>query len=117
MASPGPNAWTGQSRDHEGPALLGSQASARQSLTARRSQAVDRSGERHGRSIGMRVRPHQAPRGASVPVGRSVFESGRPETGGYPLTICVVLSCLVGAFANAPAKADAFDFSFESRAK
>jgi hypothetical protein len=46
-----------------------------------------------------------------------VFESGRPETGGYPLTICVVLSCLVGAFANAPAKADAFDFSFESRAK
>src|SRR5271165_1340369 len=87
MASPGPNARTGQSRDHEGQALLGSQASARQSLTARRSRAVDRSRERHGWSIGVRVRPHRAPRGASLPVGRSVFESGRPETGGYPLTV------------------------------
>jgi hypothetical protein len=38
----GPNARTGQSRDHQGQALLGSQASARQSLTARRSRAVDR---------------------------------------------------------------------------
>src|SRR5271154_5563639 len=55
MASPGPNARTGQSRDHEGQALLGSQASARQSLTARRSRAVDRSRERHGWSIGGRV--------------------------------------------------------------
>ncbi len=36
MASPEPNARTGQSRDHGGHALLGSQASARQSLTARR---------------------------------------------------------------------------------
>jgi threonine dehydrogenase-like Zn-dependent dehydrogenase len=35
----------------------------------------------------VRVRPHRAPHGASLPVGRSVFESGRPETGGYPLTI------------------------------
>ena len=83
----GPNARTGQSRDHEGQALLGSQASARQSLTARRSRAVDRSRERHGWSIGVRVRPHRAPHGASLPVGRSVFESGRPETGGYPLTV------------------------------
>src|SRR5271165_7247958 len=83
----GPNARTGQSRDHEGQALLGSQASARQSLTARRSRAVDRSRERHGWSIGVRVRPHRAPHGASLPVGRSVFESGRPETGVYPLTI------------------------------
>jgi hypothetical protein len=89
MASPGPNARTGQSRDHEGQALLGSQASARQSLTARRSRAVDRSRERHGWSIGVRVRPHRAPCGASLPVGRSVFESGRPETGGYPLTVGV----------------------------
>jgi hypothetical protein len=89
MASPGPNARTGQSRDHEGQALLGSQASARQSLTARRSRAVDRSRERHGRSIGVRVRPHRAPCGASLPVGRSVFESGRPETGVYPLTVGV----------------------------
>lgn len=32
----------------KGQALLGSQASARQSLTARRSRATDRSGERHG---------------------------------------------------------------------
>ena len=86
MASPGPNARTGQSRDHGGQALLGSQASARQSLTARRSRAVDRSRERHGWSIGVRVRPHRAPCGASLPVGRSVFESGRPETGVYPLT-------------------------------
>ena len=83
----GPNARTGQSRDHEGQALLGSQASARQSLTARRSRAVDRSRERHGWSIGVRVRPHRAPHGASLPVGRSVFELGRPETGRYPLTI------------------------------
>src|SRR5208282_2615957 len=80
-------ARTGQSRDHGGQALLGSQASARQSLTARRSRAVDRSRERHGWSIGVRVRPHRAPCGASLPVGRSVFESGRPETGVYPLTI------------------------------
>ena len=87
MALPEPNARTGQSRDHGGQALLGSQASARQSLTARRSRAADRSGERHGRSIGVRVRPHRAPCGASLPVGRSVFESGRPETGVYPLTI------------------------------
>ena len=87
MASPGPNARTGQSRDHGGQALLGSQASARQSLTARRSRAVDRSRERHGWSIGVRVRPHRAPCGASLPVGRSVFELGRPETGVYPLTI------------------------------
>src|SRR5208337_1340499 len=87
MASPGPNARTGRSRDHGGQALLGSQASARQSLTARRSRAVDRSRERHGWSIGVRVRPHRAPCGASLPVGRSVFESGRPETGVYPLTI------------------------------
>src|ERR1700722_738828 len=77
LASPGPNARTGQSRDHGGQALLGSQASARQSLTARRSRAVDRSGERHDlvdlsvgqtapgasrrqptkRSIAVRVRP------------------------------------------------------------
>ena len=85
----GPNARTGQSRDHEGQALLGSQASARQSLTARRSRAVDRSRERHGWSIGVRVRPHRAPHGASLPVGRSVFESGRPETGRYPLTVGV----------------------------
>ena len=91
MASPGPNARTGQSRDHGGQALLGSQASARQSLTARRSRAVDRSRERHGWSIGVRVRPHRAPCGASLPVGRSVFESGRPETGVYPLTIGFVL--------------------------
>src|ERR1700723_2792011 len=82
----GPNARTGQSRDHEGQALLGSQASARQSLTARGSRAVDRSRERHGWSIGVRVRPHRAPHGASLPVGRSVLESGRPETGVYPLT-------------------------------
>ncbi len=87
MALPGPNARTGQSRDHGGQALLGSQASARQSLTARRSRAVDRSRERHGWSIGVRVRPHRAPCGASLPVGRSVFESGRPETGVDPLTI------------------------------
>ncbi len=90
MASPGPNARTGQSRDHGGQALLGSQASARQSLTARHSRAVDRSRERHGWSIGVRVRPHRAPCGASLPVGRSVFESGRPETGVYPLTIRVM---------------------------
>jgi hypothetical protein len=37
----------------------------------------------------VRVRPHRAPHGASLPVGRSVFESGRPETGRYPLTIGV----------------------------
>ena len=74
----GPNARTGQSRDHEGQALLGSQASARQSLTARRSRAVDRSRERHGWSIGVRVRPHRAPHGASLPVGRSVFEFRPP---------------------------------------
>ena len=93
MASPGPNARTGQSRDHGGQALLGSQASARQSLTARRSRAVDRSRERHGWSIGVRVRPHRAPCGASLPVGRSVFESGCPETGVYPLTaMCFVPS-------------------------
>ena len=55
----------------------------------RRSRAVDRSRERHGWSIGVRVRPHRAPHGASLPVGRSVFESGRPETGGYPLTVGV----------------------------
>ena len=78
MASPGPNARTGQSRDHGGQALLGSQASARQSLTARRSRAVDRSRERHGWSIGVRVRPHRAPCGASLPVGRSVFEFRPP---------------------------------------
>ena len=42
-----------------GQALLGSQASARQSLTARRSRAADGSGERHGWSIGVRVRPHR----------------------------------------------------------
>src|SRR5271156_3141387 len=77
MASPGPNAWTGQARDHEGQALLGSQASARQSLTARRSRAADRSGERHGRSIRMRVRPHRAPRGASLS-GRSIAIRVRP---------------------------------------
>ena len=74
----GPNARTGQSRDHEGQALLGSQASARQSLTARRSRAVDRSRERHGWSIGVRVRPHRAPHGASLPVGRSVFRVRPP---------------------------------------
>ena len=88
----GPNARTGQSRDHEGQGPSpGSQlqTSARQSLTARRSRAVDRSRERHGWSIGVRVRPHRAPHGASLPVGRSVFESGRPETGGYPLTVGV----------------------------
>jgi hypothetical protein len=62
----GPNARTGQSRDHGGHALLGSQASARQSLTARRFRAVDRSGERHGRSIRVRVRPHRTPCGASL---------------------------------------------------
>ena len=90
MASPGPNAWTGQSRDHEGQALLGSQASARQSPTARRSRAVDRSGERHGRSIRVRVRPHRAPCGASLTRRSIAVRSGRPETGGYPLTIAVV---------------------------
>src|SRR5215471_12838885 len=31
--------------------------------------------------------------------------------------IWVVLSCLISVFANAPAKADVFDFSFESGAK
>ena len=42
----------------ESQALLGSHASARQNLTARRSRVADRSGERHGsRSIGVRVRP------------------------------------------------------------
>jgi hypothetical protein len=76
-ASPGPNAWTGQSRDHEGQALLGSQASARQNPTARRSWAADRSGERHGRSIGMRVRPHRAPCGASL-AGGSIAVRVRP---------------------------------------
>ena len=65
----GPNARTGQSRDHGGQALLGSQASARQSLTARRSRAVDRSRERHGWSIGVRVRPHRAP--ATAPAYQS----------------------------------------------
>ena len=33
----------------------------------------------------------RAPCGASLPVGRSVFELGRPETGVYPLTIGFVL--------------------------
>src|SRR3984885_3253661 len=86
----GPNARTGQARDQEGQALLGPQAAARQSLTARRSRAVHRSRERHGWSIGVRVRPHRAPHGASLPVGRSVFESGRPEAGRYPLTVRVM---------------------------
>ena len=66
----------------------GSQASARQSLTARRSRAVDRSRERHGWSIGVRVRPHLAPHGASLPVGRSVFESqAARKLAVIPLTI------------------------------
>ena len=43
----------------DGQALLGSQASARQNLTARRSRAADRSKERHGWSIGVWVRPHR----------------------------------------------------------
>jgi hypothetical protein len=77
-ASPGPNAWTGQSRDHEGQALLGSQASARQSPTARRSRAADRSGERHGRSIGMRIRPHRVPCGASL-AGGSIVVRVKPQ--------------------------------------
>src|ERR1700723_1311655 len=83
----GSNARTGQSRDHGGQALLGSQASARQSLTARRFRAVARSREKPTWSIRRRVRPHRAPHDASLPVGRSVLESGRPETGGYPLTV------------------------------
>ena len=98
----GPNARTGQSRDHEGQALLRSQASARQSLTARRSRAVDRSRERHGWSIGVRVRPHRAPHGASLPVGRSVSESGRPETGGYPLKLGRLTLALLLAIPRSP---------------
>ena len=47
-------------------ALLGSLASARESLTARRFRAVDRSGERHGRSIRVRVRPQRTPCSASL---------------------------------------------------
>src|SRR3984957_7406696 len=78
MASPGPNAWTGQSRDHEGKDLLGSHASARQSLTARRSRAVDRSGERHGWSISVWVRPHRAPRGASLTGWSIAMRAGPP---------------------------------------
>ena len=84
MASPGPNAWTGQSRDHEGQALLGSQASARQSLTARRFRAVDRSGERHGRSIRVRVRPHRTPCGASL--ARQVHRSEVRPPGNWRLS-------------------------------
>jgi hypothetical protein len=80
----GPDAWTGQSRDHEGQALLGSQASARQSLTARRSRAADRSGERHGWSIGVRVRPHRAPRGASLAGGSIAVRVRSP--GNWPLS-------------------------------
>src|SRR3984957_9006784 len=78
MASPGPNAWTGQSRDHEGQALLGSHESARQSLTARRSRAVDRSGERHGWSIPVWGRPHRAPRGASLTGWSIAMRAGPP---------------------------------------
>src|ERR1700722_17400309 len=78
MASPGPNAWTGQSRDHEGQALLGSHESARQSLTARRSRAVDRSGERHGWLISVWVRPHRAPRGASLTGWSIAMRAGPP---------------------------------------
>src|SRR5580700_4822084 len=83
----GLNARTGQSRDHESQARLGSQASARQSLTARRSRAADRSGERHGRSIRMWVRPHRAPRGASLAGGSIAVRVRSPGTGLYPLTI------------------------------
>src|SRR3954471_22014586 len=43
----------------DGQALLGSQASARQNLTAGRSRAADGSRERHGWSIGVRVRPQR----------------------------------------------------------
>ena len=35
----------------------------------------------------------------------------------YATAICVGLSCLVGVFAHAPAKADVFDFSFGDDAK
>ena len=55
-------------------ALLGSHASARRNLAARRSRAADRSGERHGSwSIGVRVRPR--PRRLAAPAtltGRSL---------------------------------------------
>src|SRR3984957_10303643 len=93
MASPGPNAWTGQSRDHEGKDLLGSHASARQSLTARRSRAVDRSGERHGWSISVWVRPHRAPRGASLTGWSIAMRAGPP--GNWRLSS----DCLDGALA------------------
>src|SRR5271169_1455192 len=89
-AWPGPNAWTGQSRDHEGQALLGSQASARQSPTARRSRAADRSGERHGRSIGMRVRPHRAPCGSSL-TGGSIAVRVRPPGNWLLSSDCALL--------------------------
>ena len=68
-----------QKQDH---ALLGSHAKpARRSLTARRSRAADRSKERHvGRSECGSSRT-EAPCGASITDGRSVFGSDRLGTG------------------------------------
>jgi hypothetical protein len=68
-----------------GQALLESHASARQNLTARCSRAADRSGERHGRSIGVGVRPHRDAL-RRQPTKRSIAVRVRPP-GNWPTSI------------------------------
>ena len=72
-----------------GQALLGSQASARQNLTARRSRAADRSGERHGWSIGVWVRPHRDAL-RRQPTKRSIAVRVRPPGNWLPFIDCQI---------------------------
>lgn len=76
-----------------GQALLGSQAPARQNLTARRSRAADRSEERHGGSIGVRVRPHRDAL-RRQPTKRSIAVRVRPPGNWLPFIDCRSDGCI-----------------------
>src|SRR4029079_8014717 len=70
-----------------GQALLGSQAPARQNLTARRSRAADRSGERHEWSIRVWVRSHRDAL-RYQPTKRSIAVRVRPPGNWLPFIDC-----------------------------
>lgn len=69
--------------------FLGHKQTPRQSLTARRSRAADRSRERHVGRSECGSSHTWTPCSASLPSDRSVFETNRPGTGYHLLTICV----------------------------
>src|SRR5271165_7078670 len=86
MASPGPNAWTGQSRDHEVRPFSGH----RHRRGKAPPQGVPGRPTGPGKDTAGRSECGSDRTGRlAAPAYQSVFESGRPETGGYPLTVGV----------------------------